>query len=235
MKKATPIFVISFLVLSVGLFSGCEKKEVVEPVDERNNHQEDNTENDLGEKKEFSSELIKLSFLYDSENEYKERLVHKEDDIHNGDVVAFESKNENQPSFDVITKDFVLKKGINFRDPIEFNESNEPIHFRGSVKEFEKIKKLDDNTYQFIGFSNYECSLSVSSNLVYIFPKESTLKYAVFYLGNAEVFEESDLKDICDPKEDEIVSRLNNIEKGEISNILIKQKGGLEIIESFSF
>jgi hypothetical protein len=52
MKKATPIFVISFLILSVGLFSGCEKKEVVEPVEQEGEQQEKEGRDEVSKKEE---------------------------------------------------------------------------------------------------------------------------------------------------------------------------------------
>lgn len=182
----------------------------------------------------FNSSLINLNFIYPSESEYQELDVYEKNKIaHIGKAVSFTDQNDVSPDFDIITKDFLLKEGINFTDIVKINLNSEnPVHLIMNEYE-EKVIKKGEYLYQIIGFQNYECSPGVGSQLVYLFPKESEFKYALFYLGGYD-FLEKDMIEVCTPSKEIIQKKIDLIFNNKDVEIVEMLNKAIEISKSFS-
>ena len=170
--------------------------------------------------KKFDSKLLNLSFSYPLKSEFQEEDVFADRQIkYTGKDVYFSDKNDYSPALEAITKDFSAT------DSIPHDEIKGSLDSENSIKvvifddKYTKVIKKGTGIYQVIGYGNIECSPVVQSMLLVAPPANSNLKYISFYLGNANNFTDSELQEVCSPKETAIQNKVNSILNGQVSEI----------------
>lgn len=169
--------------------------------------QEIKDDSDTTVKVNFDETFDYFKFNFDESCDYDMSLIDNRSKSV-GKILSYHDKNRNCPSFNVISKDFKTY-GQNFWDLVSFNDNNTP-HFITNREEYEQVVKLDNYIYQIAGYTDYECSPSISSQLVYSMPTDHRYKYIVFHLGSSQ-FSDDDFVDICEPKEEIINEKVYNI------------------------
>ncbi len=250
--------VILFLFVFIG-FSGCWNDS------SKKNETADNEIEDFGIAKEdemtggesgkaksnrvFKSKLVDLSFIMPEGTEYVEEnafLDEKERmDYEGKSIIIYDNaKNRERVSaFVLVTKDYNYKKkdaeGFDSHeayDTIELSsDAKEPVHHVLNHSDSERVIRRGEDTYQIIGFSDYECDSNVASYLVFVFPEESELKYATFYLGSLSDFKKFDYEESCKPKDSAIEERIELIQSGGVEEINKNLDRAMEIVKNFEY
>lgn len=184
----------------------------------------------------FNSNYINLSFLQPSGSNYFERKALDETNKkYTGKMISFKDGNDIAPPFYALTKNFSATSSV-IHDILEGNlNSAESFDIKIFNNQFTKTIEKGENIYHVIGYSNIECSPSISSLLIVKPEVKSNIKYIYFSLGSINKFEENKFANPCTLKEDVIKNLIQDILNGNYKKMDSNLRTAIKISESFNY